>query len=171
VDGLKKAIGEGFTLIELLVVISLVAILGTLLFDRMQLYQEQAERVSVEQTLGTIRSGLRMRFAEGVLNGGGPRLSLIANENPIDVLVEPPQNYGGETGDANTSLVKGMWYFDTKRRELVYRPNLDAHLRLSEGETLLRFKVLLLGMPPESASGTFRYSGIRLVPAMRYQWF
>ena len=163
---------SGFTLIELMVVVALVAILGAVLFDRVQAYQEQAEKAAVEQTLAAIRSGLQLQFAGRMLRGEGARLGSFADENPMDVLAEPVQNFGGIfSGAAGAGLKKGTWYFNQERRELLYLPNLNDHLQLGPNENALRFQVLLLGAPPAGPQATPSYTGIRLVPVMRYQWF
>jgi len=166
--------GVGFTLIELVVVICLVAIFIKVALDRLLFYQEGAEKAAMEQTVAIIRSVLQLRAAEMLLHGGERNVELLAKTNPIGWLIEPPSGYRGEFLAANVEVPRGSWYFDASDKELVYVPNLDAHLIfVSASSKRLRFRVELdfepAGHDDVGKHGAFE--GARLAAVTPYRWF
>mgnify|MGYP000863720164 FL=1 len=59
-----KARQRGFTLFELAVAVSVIAVLAVVLLGRLEVVQQEAERVAVQQTLLALRAGLRMQVLE-----------------------------------------------------------------------------------------------------------
>ena len=58
------------------------------------------------------------------------------------------------------------------RNEIVYVPNLDAHLeRLADGSKRLRFRVRLDFEPKDPDSERRRFAGMRIEPVTPYTWF
>lgn len=157
---------RGFTLIELVVVVVVVALLAANLFSRLLFYQEQAEKVSMDSTLAAIRSGLQLELARKLLQEGRKNLAVMALQNPLDLLAEPPPNYRGTRKDFGGRLERGVWYFDDERRELVYLPKIDTNLMLDSADKALRFRVEVL-----DGSGDPPTLGVRLVPGTIYKWF
>jgi type II secretory pathway pseudopilin PulG len=170
--GGRKSVG--FTLIELVVVVCLVAIFIKVALDRLLFYQEGAEKAAMEQTVAVIRSVLQLRAAEMLLNGGGKNIELLAKANPIGWLIEPPSGYRGEFLAANVEVPRGSWYFDIRDKELVYVPNLDAHLTfVAASNKRLRFRVELDFEPAEGddAGKHGALDGARLAVVTPYKWF
>ena len=162
---------RGFSLVELLVVVTLVAVLAAILLDRILLYQEQAEKVAAEQVIAAVRSGLQMQFASRLLSEDRSGIKGIFEGNPIDILIDPPSNYGGIiSGGGQSPEVpkKGSWYFDKERRELVYYPKLSSNLASENVEKVLRFRVE--GSGELAGRGNMGF-GIRLTTVIPYQWF
>jgi prepilin-type N-terminal cleavage/methylation domain-containing protein len=111
---------SGFTLFEFLVVVVLISLLGAVLLDRLALYQEQAEKAAMQQMISDLRSTLRMKIADRLLNGRQGQTKLV-DENPMDWLIGKPSNYVGERfGPAPGSMPGGLWYFDLRDKTLIY---------------------------------------------------
>ena len=161
----------GLTLIELIVVVCIVALCSTLLFERLRFYQEAAEKATMEYTLAVMKSALQLRVAAMLVRGEEGNIGILARSNPMDWLMEPPVGYRGEFRAAQPAVPQGSWYFDATRNEIVYVPNLDAHLeRLADGSKRLRFRVRV-DEPKESDPERKRMTGMRVEPVMPYTWF
>ena len=170
--GARLRAASGFTLIELIIVVCIVALCATLLLDRLSFYQEAAEKAVMEYNVGVVKSALQLRVAALLVRGEERKIELLASVNPIDWLTEPPPGYRGEFRAPQPAVPRGSWYFDATRNELVYVPNLDAHLeRLSDGSKRLRFRVRLEFEPRDSDSERRRFAGMRVEPVMPYTWF
>ena len=163
---------SGFTLIELIVVICIVALCATLLIERLRFYQEAAEKAAMEYTVATLKSALQLRVAVMLVKGQEGKIGILARSNPVDWLTEPPAGYRGEFRAPQPAVPRGSWYFDATRSEIVYVPNLDAHLdRLEDGSKRLRFRVRIDLEPIEPDSEVRRFSGMRVEPVTPYTWF
>jgi general secretion pathway protein G len=165
--------GVGFTLIELIVVVCIVAVSATLLLDRLRYYQEAAEKAAMEQQVAALKSAAQLRAAALLVRGEERNIESLARVNPIEWLVEPPRGYRGEFRTRNANVPPGSWYFDATDTELVYVPNLDAHLKPGlDGSKRLRFRVQLDYEPAASAPGGRRsLAAARVVPVAPYEWF
>lgn len=120
----RRAPGRGFTLFELAVSITIITVLIGVLLQRMQLVQQQAEMVKVEQTIGILRSALALKTARMQAGQERDNIANMANMNPMMLLQSPPQNYLGELfAPEQKDLTPGNWYFDKKEKMLVYLLN------------------------------------------------
>lgn len=163
---------SGLTLIELIVVVCIIALCAVLLLDRLRFYQEAAEKAAMEYNVGVVKSALQLRVAALLLRGEERKIESLARANPIDWLTEPPPGYRGEFRAPQPDVPRGSWYFDATRSELVYVPNLDAHLeRLADGSKRLRFRVQLEFEPSDPDSERRRFAGMRVEPVTPYTWF
>lgn len=172
VSRLRRA-GLGFTLVELIVVVCIIALCAALLLDRLRYYQEAAEKAAMEQTVGALRSAMQLRVAAMLLKGQERNIESLARANPVDWLMDPPPGYRGEFRAPEPEVPPGSWYFDATRSELVYVPNLDAHLQLGRDATRLRFRVQIEFEPtgPDSTHALGASAAMRLVPVTPYLWF
>ena len=169
---------RGFTLIELVVVAVIVAFMAGALLKRVLFYEQQAERVSVEQTLGIIRSAMHLQMADRLLHGNVRPMSQLAGDNPMNWLAELPPNYVGEYFDPQPGTVaRGNWYFDTSNRTLVYVPSYPDNVQTVPGEHgNLRFRTRLstansVGYAaPAGLAMSSRFEGIVLEPVRPYKW-
>lgn len=138
-----KAGQRGFTLFELAVVASVIAVLAVVLLGRLEVVQQEAERVAVQQTLLALRTGLRMKVLELYASDRQNQLPALAGQNPIDWLAEKPANYLGAYMSPETEkLPQSHWFFDRSNAELIYILNRSNSFGASYSE-LLRFKVSL----------------------------
>jgi prepilin-type N-terminal cleavage/methylation domain-containing protein len=136
---------RGFTLIELVVVICVVALLFGIALDRLQRYQELAERVAMEQNLAVMNVALTMKFASLVTSGRAALIEKEVGANPIQLLARAPENYLGELYAPDVSTLAGRsWFYDRQSGDLVYVPGLTRYLTFPAGpDRRLRFRVAL----------------------------
>lgn len=133
----------GGTLLELAVASIIIAVLAVLLLNRMQRYQEAAEKTVMETTVVNMRSGLRWRVAELMVQGRMDEMGRLSRESPVLWLEAPPSNYVGPVDNPEQQAIPpGSWYFDTTRRELVYLPDRSKYFRPGpDGEKAVRYRV------------------------------
>jgi len=112
---------RGFTLFELAIAVAIIGILAATLLSRVRLYQEQAERVAMENVVGVLRSALSMKAAQLAAQGRSAEVSKLLTVNPMDLLAQKPANYAGEVSTPqNGKITPGNWYFNRKQLLLVY---------------------------------------------------
>lgn len=167
---------KGFSLIELMVVIAIVAVLANALFDRVWLYQEQAEKTAMEQVAGALQSALVLRYGQMLTGGKEREVGILSTENPITWLMKKPANYAGEFfAPTPGAIAPGNWAFDLKNRELVYVPYRTAYFVAgSHGHKWVRYRITMLY---ESAAGALNknkgaksVTGVLFEPVEAYQW-
>jgi general secretion pathway protein G len=165
----------GFTLFELIVVVCIVAVMATLLLNRLRLYEEAAEKAAMQQTAAAIKSALQMRVASYMISGRDNEIENLRKENPVSWLQEKPADYAGEFyADAYARARPGSWYFDLTRGELIYVLNLADNFRPGpDGRKWVRYRVSIeyenaaaQGAPPRKV-----LSGVSFAPVRTYVWF
>jgi prepilin-type N-terminal cleavage/methylation domain-containing protein len=168
---------KGFTLIEFAVVICIIAILATLLLNRIVFYNEQAEKAAMEQTLGTLRSALHLQVGAYLLNGKATQMAQLAEQNPMNWLAEKPSNYAGEFYTPKEGIIAtGSWYYDVPTKNLIYLAHHHEYLHASpEGSYRLLFRAKVLRNAELTQGGDKSndnsIDGVVLEPIMKYQWF
>lgn len=166
---------KGFTLLELIVVISVVAILAGLFLSRVPFYQEQAEKVAVEQIAGAIQSALVMRTGTLLAHGeaSDKELGALVNDNPINWLQQKPWNYAGEFFDPTAQTVTpGHWMFDLKSRELIYVMDHSEYFTPgNDGQKWIRFHVRLEYESSIMGAGKQHLASLLFKPTETYHWF
>lgn len=167
---------RGFTLIELIVVIIIIVVMIGIFLDRMQFYQEQAEKTAMETVAGAIQSALILQYGEILTRGKPSDTAALAQDNPMNWLQKIPNNYSGEFYDPTPlAVAPGNWVFDLKSRELIYvLRNANYFKPGKDGRKWIRFHVAvsyeasrlpsLQGTPPE-------LTGILFKPVEPYSWF
>ena len=113
---------RGFSLLEFCVVAVVVGMLLAVFFDRVLMYQELAEKAAAEVTVIRMRTGLRYRVAELLLQRQEREVAGLVGSNPVKWLDLPLSNYAGEFSAAQLDKVPpGSWYFDLGKGEIRYR--------------------------------------------------
>ena len=112
---------SGFTMLELVVVIIIISILGLFAMNRFWSLRIAAERASVKQVTGNIRSALGMEVARYALDNRLAELPRLDGSNPMLLLAQTPVGYIGESAPDAAAITDGSWYFDPGTRTLNYR--------------------------------------------------
>ena len=112
---------RGFSLLELLIVIVIISVLLVVAIDRLLLLRFEAERATVQTTIGAMRSALYIEFAAAAARGEISRMDKAGGSNPMTRLAEKPEGYVGEFYGPDPKVFEpGTWYFDLRDRALVY---------------------------------------------------
>ncbi len=161
---------RGLTRLEFALVSILFALLiGSFLYA-VRHQQAQAEKLSVELTVMSLRTGLLSEIAQRLINHRGEETADLIGGNPVRFLKAPPVGYLGEFKEIDAQRVQpGAWYFDSATGELVYRLNqLTGFRRLdSGGKDEIRWRV-------EIRDGLQRakpmVDALSLRPVGNYEW-
>ena len=160
---------RGFTMFELAITVAIIGVLAAVLLSRVRLYQEEAERVAMENIVGVLRSALAMKAGQMVVQGKQQDLSKLITINPMDLLAQKPANYLGELNPQQKEKIsRGNWYFNRKKLLLVYIARTGATFQVSEKKQF-SYKVELLsdmdganGPRPAETSNSTTIEGIVL---------
>jgi prepilin-type N-terminal cleavage/methylation domain-containing protein len=161
---------HGFSLLELAVVAVILSVLLGVLLERLNFYQEAAERARFEATLQVYKTALQIRLAELMLERREGEARLLEVENPTRWLSEKPTDYGGSYPQQPEP---GIWYFDETSRELVYVANSARRLAVEprNGLKQLRFRVKIIYQPVVVSGKTIQaIGGMSLLPSIAFQW-
>lgn len=100
---------------EFAVAVVLISVLALVLLQALGRTSNEMEEAGVQAEVSAIRIGLIEVVAHRETFGGG----LPKSDNPLDWVATRPADYLGEVDGMPES--KGVWYFDRRARELVYR--------------------------------------------------
>lgn len=137
--------GAGY--FEFAVVAIIFAVLTGILLRKMQFYQEEAERIAVEQVVTSLRAALASRAVALYVRGNEAEIAALGRQNPMAWLERQPPNYAGEFDAPQTGAVSpGQWYFDRSTGTLSYLLN-TRELFAGNGAKRLNFKVKFARTP------------------------
>jgi len=153
---------RGYLLLRLGMAAIILAILAVILLERLHYYQEVAEKLRMETVLRSLDTTLKLRMGELAIANKAYRWGDLAGQNPFDWLQQKPPDYCGALAGDDTPA-PGCWGYRGNSGELVYRVNLDGHLRTEGGGDLLRFRL-------EAAAGEDAAVSVKMVPIERYRW-
>lgn len=166
--------GGGASRLEIMVVTVLISIVAALLLERLTRYQEYAEKAVMEATIAHMRSGLRVRVAELMINDQMASIDTLLQENPITWLNAPPANYLGVLDASGTTKpASGNWYFDASVQQLVYLPYHQRFFRPENDGTVAEVRLQVFAIrKPDSVMGTenARVQGLSLNSIRPYYW-
>ncbi len=167
---------RGFTLLELTVVVIIVSFLAVIAIARLLAILADAERVTMESVVGTLRSALGMAVAEAIVHQDLRGLEALQGSNPMQRLAEVPPNYLVALEHPEpTNLEDGNWYFDKPAGELVYLVRHKEYFSGGAGNPpRARFAVRLVYADRNGNgrydSGVDSVEGLRLAPVEPYEW-
>lgn len=168
---------RGFSTLELVIVIIIISLLIVFAADRLLKYRVDAERVSVEQLAGTLRSAMSIQVASIVATEGSlQNIAKLNKSNPMTFLAETPGTYLGELDKPDPeSIEAGYWYFDKQQDMLVYRViNSDFLQTPLEGPARIRFQLQLVYTDKNRNrrfdAGRDSIHGMRLQAVEPYKW-
>lgn len=160
---------------ELMVVTSLLAVVTTILFERFLYYQEAAEKAGVEYTISALKSALRIRMADLLVQGRAQEYATLADDNPMDWLEQKPGNYAGEmTVPQAGEIAEGSWYFDAAQHALVYLVRHSGHFQSETGGKSIRLKAVIVPSAVGTAMDADEASpadSVSLKVVETYRWF
>jgi general secretion pathway protein G len=171
-SSVKRA--RGFSLFELMIVVIIFGIVAGVLLDRLNYYQEEAEKAAMEYNVRAIRSALRLRMATMLANGQAQQYATLAQANPMEWLDAVPANYLGALQHPNPDrLAPGSWYFDMDNRTLVYLVRTGRRfVPDAAGYKRARFRVALVrsSTRPGVPSVDDGLTSVRIEPVEPYRW-
>lgn len=175
--GLRHAQTGGSKLFEFIFVVLLVGVLSMVVLGYMLHYIEVAEKSAMESAVVNLQSSLRMRLAEVLVQNNVADGVRLAKDNPMNWLYEKPSNYAGEFSDPEPdSIAKGNWYYDRRKRELVYLVDMGKEFVPDKaGMKRVRYRVsapFLQEAPKEKRQFSVNdvVGGISLVLVEGYVW-
>jgi general secretion pathway protein G len=149
--------------------LTLVAVLIGVFLDRALYYRELAEKSAMEQVAQDLRSSVNLRVAELALENRFDELKVLASQNPMDLLVQKPQNYRGVlTGPGVQDVVTGGWYFDGVSKEVVYYVDSGRYFAPDDqGRMRVAWRMKLV----QGTDGAAAPQWARLELVQPYRWF
>ena len=165
---------SGASRLELLVAAAVVAVVAVVLLERLAFYQEYAEKVAMNLTIASMRAGLRSQVAGLLIADKVSEIQTLADHNPVSWLEHAPENYLGEIDTPPEEESRGKWYFDRKRRELVYTANNRRHFTPSVyRDYTVRVRPMRVQAQerPSGSSDRREPDWVVLVVVNDYRWF
>jgi len=166
---------RGLTLIEVLVVLILVGILAGFALQRLLPLIGKAEAVSFATVVNQLENALLLETAKRIAGGKGASVTALADTNPMQLMLRPPDNYIGELRiPVAESLPKRSWHYDPSRDRLVYRVGAPERFRQGNQElALIEFRVSV-AFNDRDGDRQYRpqyddFGGIRLQPQAPYR--
>jgi hypothetical protein len=160
----------------MIIVVIAIATLYTIAIDRLLQYRLDAEKVSINMLLGTLRSAISLEIANRISKGDISVLEEAAGANPMTYLAVLPHNYLGELDNPDPAAIEsGQWYFDTASGLLVYRVLNDNYFDSPlPGPARARFRVRLVYLDrndnAEFEADIDQIQGLRLQANETYRW-
>ncbi|SDE03153.1 prepilin-type N-terminal cleavage/methylation domain-containing protein [Desulfuromonas thiophila] len=166
---------KGFTLIELVVVLVVLSLLAAVAVPKFIEVTKQAEASAVKGVLGSLRSALSLRMAQGLSTGAD--LSLWASTGgtagerlyPMDdLLLEKPETYLGIIAGSEQ---RGYWYDDADNHEVVYVFKNDDVISGGSGATPKKLRFRIARVDNDGVvDGPGPTAGLMLAAAQTYSW-
>ena len=165
---------DGFSRVELAVALTVVGVLAAALLERLHYVQEYAEKTAMDLVIAELRSQLRIKVAERLVDGRLAEIPALADEDPFTWLDRPPGNYLGELDREPAQEPRGQWYFNRVSRELVYTANNRRFFSPSvyrDFTVRLRLMRIIPDSRAETAVGGRQPEWVALVVVNDYRWF
>lgn len=163
---------RGLTLLELAVVVLVISAVGLVALHYYYKLMVDIERTTMERDVSAIRSAIGLQIAAHYVAGKMTELEGWTGGNPMELLVEPPDNYRGVIEQVDLELKKGSWYFDKSRGILIYLARNRLYFE-SELDNPAWAEFRLEALYTERQSGETVYqqvSGLELKTIHPYRW-
>ena len=167
---------RGFSLLELILVLTIISVLFVIAIDRLLILKVEAEKTSMQQVIGVLRSAMNIQVAKHIARDSLEILSSAEGQNPMEWLSTTPDSYIGIKDEPDPSDIEGyQWYFDSYNRWLVYRVGNGEYFESSlKGARRARFQVVL-DYTDSNNNGIFdanidEINGLRLKSLDPYKW-
>ncbi len=152
------------------VVLVVLGVVALWLLNSLEDAKEVVEKQNVELSIRQMRTGLQLAKGLELIRQRKIDVSTWVGMNPIDWMAAPPRGYRGECpAQGVRELLIDEWCFDSKSRELFYRPRHIEHLSGSDAGVMrgspceyLRWSVVRVN------EGGF--SDVRLAAANNCRW-
>jgi hypothetical protein len=128
------------------ITLTVIGILATFLIGYLNNAQNDIEKIIVETELNNLRLSLAEYWVDESLKNQSIKSEVLKNGNPMLLIAERPENYIGEFSEAPSNK-KEVWYFDTKKKQLIYVFNdgRQARYRLSSTAGQAKASLLTIG--------------------------
>lgn len=165
---------RGFTFLELIFVIVIISTLLFFSLDRLWAIRAAAERASVVQIIGNIKSALGLEVVRLALEGKMADIALLEKANPIPLLAQAPTTYISEKDSDNVNET-GVWYFDEKDNALVYNVIFNENFKTSlQGLPRIRHQIKLIyndnNKNKQFDIGQDNIYGLDFLPLEKFSW-
>ncbi len=161
---------RGATWLERMAALILFGVFLAAFLERVSYYQEYAEKMEMELTVRNIRTGLRYKIADLIMNNRLPEMATLADENPVNWLEQRPANYLGEFDGAPAGAGFGRWYFDRRNRHLVYIINHRRHFEPSDGQDFsVRYQAVRRSSRMQTSTSA-EETWVSLAPVQDFRW-
>ena len=162
----------GASQLELVVSIVLFAVFMIVFAEKAFYYQEYGEKAAMEMTVANMRTGLRYKVADLIMNNRVSEIPTLADENPMDWLSDKPENYLGEFDGMPRDGAAGKWFYDKRHRELVYTVNNRRHfVPLAGQDFTIRYRAQRVPAPQSASTPASRAQvWVSLVQPREYTW-
>jgi general secretion pathway protein G len=169
----KSRMQRGISYLEFAAAVAIIAVFGGVLLDRMVYLEEYAEMTAMELTVLNMRTGLRYRTADFLMRDKVSEIATLADENPVNWLQNHPENYLGDFDRKPDTDLRGKWYFDKTRHELVYTVNNRRHF-LPAGDQNYEFRWRAVPVRAKEANlsaGKSNEQWVKLMQVSGGRWF
>jgi len=163
---------RGLTMLELAVTILVISAVGLVALHYYYKLMVDIERTTMERDLSAMRSAIGLQIAAHYAGGRMVELESWTGGNPMELLVEPPENYRGVIEQVDLELKKGRWYFDKSRGILIYLARNRLYFE-SELESPARAEFRLEALFLERQQGETIHrtvNGLELKTVHPYRW-
>jgi len=163
-------------MLELVLVLTIISVLFTIAVDKLLTLKVEAERVAMNQILGSLRSAMSIHIASHISSGSVDKLIESAHSNPMTWLSDKPDNYLGVLDEPDPGDISPRkWYFDSYNKYLVYRvSNINHFSSPLKGPKRARFQVKLvytdINENGKFNAGIDKIHGLSLKSIEAYQW-
>jgi hypothetical protein len=163
---------DGASYLEIVVSMVLLAIFLIVFTEKAFYYQEYGEMTAMQMTVANMRTGLKYKIADLIMNNRLSEIPTLADENPMNWLAERPGNYLGEFDSPPQDGTAGTWFYDKRNRELVYTVNNRRHFVPSVGQDFtVRYRAVRVEAPRDtSGQATHARVWVNLVQSQEYTW-